>query len=614
MPLILDKSTITSLGIIRPWHVSQSVDAFTGIEAYAITISGSLITTGPFENSDENNILTISTITRTLYDSLAIESINWDTRRLFDSSGITTLDWANGLTSPSFTVDDLVINNSGFINGSPILTQAGATGYVTSVNGIFPINGNVSTGITAVITGDSASLVISSSGAATGSIGEGTVWVISGDPNPNNNGDAYIFADGPPGVWYPISPLDVPAADARYILKNGDDSHTGSLYISGSSVTLELSGNLLVYDPLNNIPNIDSNNRELYDIAGNPSIQWNTRQLQDSLGFNSIGWETRQLSDAGSILSLDWDNRLLYQSDGDITLDWENAIFTGSVYGTSSWAESASYAVTSAFAPNFANTNLTFDGMRSHNTNGNIFQITTDAGAFNESWIYQESPGISLGYKNAQLNIGDGGGGSTLIGFRTSSIGGDYVFLITGSNVIINDQGQNIDFRIEGDTDPNLLFTDASTDRIGIGKNTPNDKLDISGSVLITGSLTTTGIISSPSTPTVGTQNSTSGFGLTVNADLRGIVRWVGNFLVPQTLSINNLSDGQSVTVYVQQTNALSRTVNIQASTTTAGHLPVSCSRGGGQQFVSSISIAGSGGAATIWVANVGGNFIGSIS
>ena len=46
MAKILSKSTIVSLGIIRPWHVTQSIDAFTGIEAYDISLSGSFTTTG----------------------------------------------------------------------------------------------------------------------------------------------------------------------------------------------------------------------------------------------------------------------------------------------------------------------------------------------------------------------------------------------------------------------------------------------------------------------------------------------------------------------------------------------------------------------------------------
>jgi hypothetical protein len=34
---------------IQSWHVSQSVDAFTGADAYDITLSGSLDVTGPTE-------------------------------------------------------------------------------------------------------------------------------------------------------------------------------------------------------------------------------------------------------------------------------------------------------------------------------------------------------------------------------------------------------------------------------------------------------------------------------------------------------------------------------------------------------------------------------------
>ena len=46
--------------------------------------------------------------------------------------------------------------------------------------------------------------------------------------------------------------------------------------------------------------------------------------------------------------------------------------------------------------------------------------------------------------------------------------------------VVINEQGHStVDFRVEGDTDANLLFTDASTDRVGIGTNSPLAKLHI---------------------------------------------------------------------------------------------------------------------------------------
>lgn len=48
--------------------------------------------------------------------------------------------------------------------------------------------------------------------------------------------------------------------------------------------------------------------------------------------------------------------------------------------------------------------------------------------------------------------------------------------------IVFNEPGLNYDFRIEGDTDQNLFFVDASVDNIGMGTNTPNSSalLDIS--------------------------------------------------------------------------------------------------------------------------------------
>jgi hypothetical protein len=51
----------------------------------------------------------------------------------------------------------------------------------------------------------------------------------------------------------------------------------------------------------------------------------------------------------------------------------------------------------------------------------------------------------------------------------------------SGANVF-NDAGADVDQRMEGDTDANLFFLDASTDRIGIGTATPTAKLQVNGS------------------------------------------------------------------------------------------------------------------------------------
>jgi len=47
------------------------------------------------------------------------------------------------------------------------------------------------------------------------------------------------------------------------------------------------------------------------------------------------------------------------------------------------------------------------------------------------------------------------------------------------SEVVFNDGGNNYDFRVEGDTDANLLFVDASSDRVGIGLTSLGAKLHV---------------------------------------------------------------------------------------------------------------------------------------
>ncbi len=52
-------------------------------------------------------------------------------------------------------------------------------------------------------------------------------------------------------------------------------------------------------------------------------------------------------------------------------------------------------------------------------------------------------------------------------------------------NSVINEQGLDIDFRIEGDGEQNLFFVDAGNNRVGIGTNAPAELLDVLGNVRI---------------------------------------------------------------------------------------------------------------------------------
>ncbi|MFZ5365021.1 MAG: hypothetical protein ACOZBH_02370 [Patescibacteria group bacterium] len=63
--------------------------------------------------------------------------------------------------------------------------------------------------------------------------------------------------------------------------------------------------------------------------------------------------------------------------------------------------------------------------------------------------------------------------------------GNDYsISYNTGSSALVfNESGADRDIRIEGDTDTNLFFVNAGSDRIGIGLNNPAEKLEVSGAI-----------------------------------------------------------------------------------------------------------------------------------
>jgi hypothetical protein len=50
---------------------------------------------------------------------------------------------------------------------------------------------------------------------------------------------------------------------------------------------------------------------------------------------------------------------------------------------------------------------------------------------------------------------------------------------LSGRDIVVNAHQDNYDFRVAGDTDSHLLFTDASTDRVGIGNTNPSEKLSV---------------------------------------------------------------------------------------------------------------------------------------
>lgn len=89
----------------------------------------------------------------------------------------------------------------------------------------------------------------------------------------------------------------------------------------------------------------------------------------------------------------------------------------------------------------------------------------------------------------------NGAGNGTSVGLN---VGSGKTLTVTGTlnatgtvnldtAVVINESGADKDVRIEGDTNVNLFFTDASTDRVGIGTNAPSALLTVAGDQHIRG-------------------------------------------------------------------------------------------------------------------------------
>jgi len=91
------------------------------------------------------------------------------------------------------------------------------------------------------------------------------------------------------------------------------------------------------------------------------------------------------------------------------------------------------------------------------------------------------------GDTNANLFYLDAGNDRIGIGTSSPSVFLDVAGALTcSSNAVINEGGTDLDSRIEGSGDANLIYTDAGNDRVGIGTATPANKLEVNGELKAT--------------------------------------------------------------------------------------------------------------------------------
>ena len=103
--------------------------------------------------------------------------------------------------------------------------------------------------------------------------------------------------------------------------------------------------------------------------------------------------------------------------------------------------------------------------LASHQTNALIFERN---GNISSARAYGATAGDGI------FTIQAGGGGGSADA---------EVARFAGNTVTVNDLSNNVDFRVESDSNANMLFVDASANSIGIGTSGPNATLDVSGRI-----------------------------------------------------------------------------------------------------------------------------------
>ena len=106
---------------------------------------------------------------------------------------------------------------------------------------------------------------------------------------------------------------------------------------------------------------------------------------------------------------------------------------------------------------------------------GNNYGLFVNTASGGDYGIYQTGNGIN--YLGSNTSIG---GTLGVTGATTLSAP-----LTVNSSAVFNEGSTDSDFRVESDGNVNMVFVDASTDRVGIGTNAPDKTLHVNGEVKI---------------------------------------------------------------------------------------------------------------------------------
>tara|TARA_A100001515_G_scaffold40989_1_gene32233 strand:- start:1144 stop:2664 length:1521 start_codon:yes stop_codon:yes gene_type:complete len=184
-------------------------------------------------------------------------------------------------------------------------------------------------------------------------------------------------------------------------------------------------------------------------------------------------------------------------------------------------------------------------------TTTGILKIRNSA---NDGWV-------ELFQLDGTLTLEDGSASTPALAFRDNlntgifSSGADKLNIATGGveriefgtgELVVNEDGANCDFRVEGDTAVNLLFCDAGNDRVGIRTNSPAVSLEVEG-VTKSNSTVNSGVSTAIRTENAGTGTTQASIGFASSNSQKASIR--ANVLGAGDMFFHNNNDSVKMTL-----------------------------------------------------------------
>ena len=196
------------------------------------------------------------------------------------------------------------------------------------------------------------------------------------------------------------------------------------------------------------------------DADGDTKIQMEESSDEDKIRFDTAGTERMIIDNVGNIgIGTNAPTELLHLSDADGTEPTILIDNTG----------------TSGSEPELVFLRSTGTGSDSRDIGNIKFKAKDTAGndhTFVELFVDQED--ADTGTEDGRLIINATKGGTD---------SREMLRISGNTGIIFNNSALDVDFKVKGDGDGNLISTDAANDKVGIGTSTPNQKLTVSGSM-----------------------------------------------------------------------------------------------------------------------------------